>query len=110
MRFEGEEASLTLGLCGTEKVTLYSDSIDVGDYNKESTPEPIDLWLDALRKRNPSETLLTRGCHAAQLGELINITYGLQRPLSYLPGEHHFLDDALANRHLKQAGRGPWRI
>ncbi len=109
VRFEGESGTLSLGLCGTDKVTLSSETIDVGEYSGAPAREPVSVWMDAIRNRAQSTSLIERGCRAAQVGSLINVAYTLARPLTYSPDEHGFMDDELANRHLKQAGRGPWR-
>ncbi len=64
-------------------------------------------WINAIKKRSMPICDVETGHRTATVCNIVNITYELQRPLSWNPGREEF-DDAYANLMRSRPFRGKW--
>ncbi|MEN8227095.1 MAG: Gfo/Idh/MocA family oxidoreductase [Bacteroidota bacterium] len=65
-------------------------------------------WVDAIKNRTRPVSDVETGHRTASVCNIVNIAYGLERPLKWAPSHEKFIDDDDANRMLTRPFRGKW--
>jgi hypothetical protein len=110
--FRGDKGTLDVsrGKLKSDPEGILKEQIGDGEVRLYKSRDHFGNWIECVKSRERPVSDLAIGHKTTNLCNIGNIAMQLQRRLAWDPVQERFADDAMANRLLTRAMRGPWSL
>jgi predicted dehydrogenase len=110
--FRGDKGTLDVsrGKLKSDPEGILKEQIGDGEVRLYKSRDHFGNWIECVKSRELPVSDLAVGHKTTNLCNIANIAMQLQRRLAWDPQQERFADDAMANRLLTRAMRGPWSL